>query len=108
MEQLHENMIIDHILLKVIIIGDSGVGKSNIMLRYTKDTFDDTKEPTIGADFFLKVVKLDERRAVKLQIWDTAGQEKYRGMTIAYYKGAHGVMIVYDISDRTSFENVQR
>ena len=93
-------------LLKILVIGDAGVGKSNIMMRYTKNKFDASKEPTIGTDFFSKVVDVGEGKQAKLQIWDTAGQEKYRAIASTYYKGAAGVMIVYDVTQRKSFEHV--
>lgn len=95
-------------LLKILVIGDAGVGKSNIMIRYTKNRFDSSKEPTIGTDFFSKVVDVGEGRSAKLQIWDTAGQEKYRAIASTYYKGASGVLIVYDITNRKTFDNVEK
>lgn len=94
-------------LFKIIIIGDAGVGKSNILIRYTKDMFDASNKPTIGIEFSSKTIDVDSKK-VKLQIWDTAGQERYRAVAKQYYKGAAGVMIVYDISKRGSFENVSK
>lgn len=94
-------------LFKIIIIGNAGVGKSNILIRYTKDMFDASNKPTIGIEFSSKTIDVNEKK-VKLQIWDTAGQERYRAVAKQYYKGAAGVMIVYDISKRSSFENVPK
>lgn len=94
-------------LFKIIIIGDAGVGKSNILIRYTKDMFDAANKPTIGIEFSSKTIDVDSKK-VKLQIWDTAGQERYRAVAKQYYKGAAGVMIVYDITKRSSFENVSK
>lgn len=94
-------------LFKIIIIGDAGVGKSNILIRYTKDMFDASNKPTIGIEFSSKTIDVDSKK-VKLQIWDTAGQERYRAVAKQYYKGAAGVMIVYDITKRSSFENVSK
>jgi len=94
-------------IFKIIIIGDAGVGKSNILTRYTKDEFDPGNNPTIGIEFSSKVVEI-AGKAVKLQIWDTAGQERYRAVAKSYYSGTHGVMIVYDISKRDTYEHVEK
>ena len=95
------------IILKIIIIGDAGVGKSNILIRYTKNEFDASNKPTIGIEFSSKTIDVSGQK-VKLQIWDTAGQERYRAVAKQYYRGAAGVMIVYDVSKRHSFENVTK
>ena len=95
---------VDHIF-KVLIIGDSSVGKSNILLRFSDNIFHDTFLPTIGVDFKIRNVKMGDQ-TVKLNIWDTAGQERFKTITSTYYKGAHGIIIVYDITDRESFNNV--
>ena len=93
-------------LFKLVIIGDSGVGKSCILLRFADDTFTDNYYSTIGVDFRFKCVDIGERKC-KLQIWDTAGQEKFKTITSAYYRGAHGIIIVYDISDKNSFLHIK-
>ena len=93
-------------LFKLVIIGDSGVGKSCILLRFADDTFTDNYYSTIGVDFRFKCVDIGERKC-KLQIWDTAGQERFKTVTIAYYRGADGIIIVFDQTDRESFNNVQ-
>ena len=103
MEQLEEVSY----LFKIIIIGDAGVGKSNILIRYTQNEFDSSMKPTIGIEFSSKTIKIDQKK-VKLQIWDTAGQERYKAVAKQYYKGAVGVMIVYDITKKKSFESVPK
>ena len=95
---------VDHIF-KVLIIGDSSVGKSNILLRFSDNIFHDTFLPTIGVDFKIRNVKMGDQ-TIKLNIWDTAGQERFKTITSTYYKGAHGIILVYDITDRESFNNV--
>lgn len=94
-------------LYKVLLVGDSGVGKSSIMLQYTEISFIETFISTIGVDFKMKVIVVAGKK-IKLQIWDTAGQERFRTITTAYYRGAHGILIVYDVTNRVSFENISR
>eukprot|EP00934_Nitzschia_sp_Nitz4_P006234 Nitzschia sp. Nitz4//scaffold238_size30058//21838//22677//NITZ4_008004-RA/size30058-augustus-gene-0.18-mRNA-1//-1//CDS//3329543543//6224//frame0 len=94
-------------LFKLLIIGDSGVGKSCLLLRFTDDTYTDAYTSTIGVDFKIRTTDLDGK-VIKLQIWDTAGQERFRTITSSYYRGAHGIVIVYDVSDRASFQNVKQ
>ena len=93
-------------LFKLVIIGDSGVGKSCILLRFADDTFTENYYSTIGVDFRFKCVDIAERKC-KLQIWDTAGQERFKTVTSAYYRGADGIIIVFDQTDRESFNNIQ-
>ncbi|KAJ3434612.1 ras-related protein rab11 [Anaeramoeba flamelloides] len=93
-------------LFKVVLIGDSGVGKTNLMTRYTNNEFDLNSKTTIGVEFSSKTVKIDEK-IIKLQIWDTAGQERYRTITSAYYKGAVGAVLVFDITKYQSFESCE-
>ena len=96
----------DH-LVKLLLIGDSGVGSSpRLQLRFSDDQFTASFITTIGIDFKVKTVDLEGKR-VKLQIWDTAGQERFRTITSAYYRGAMGVLLTYDVTDRRSFENVR-
>lgn len=92
-------------IFKVLIIGDSSVGKSNILLRFSDNIFHDTFLPTIGVDFKIRNVSFQAKN-IKLNIWDTAGQERFKTITSAYYKGSHGVILVYDVTDRESFNNV--
>lgn len=90
----------------MLLIGNSGVGKSCLLLRYAENSFNENFFNTIGVDFKLKTVKHDGQ-LIKLQIWDTAGQERFRTLTASYYRGAQGIIIVYDVTDRDSFENVR-
>ena len=94
-------------IFKILVIGDSGVGKSNLLLRYVKNEFASDMRSTVGVEFGTKMLKIDNYD-VKAQIWDTAGQERYRAITSAYYKGAKGVLIVYDITKKNTFENVDK
>uniref|UniRef100_A0A6T1D037 Uncharacterized protein n=1 Tax=Alexandrium monilatum TaxID=311494 RepID=A0A6T1D037_9DINO len=95
----------DH-LFKLVLIGDSGAGKSCLLLRFADDTFTDSYITTIGVDFRFKTIPVD-KKTIKLQIWDTAGQERFRTITSAYYRGADGIVLVYDITDRESFLNIE-
>ncbi|KQK08120.1 hypothetical protein BRADI_2g39760v3 [Brachypodium distachyon] len=94
-------------LFKLLLIGDSSVGKSCLLLRFADDAYVDTYISTIGVDFKIRTVELDGK-SVKLQIWDTAGQERFRTITSSYYRGAHGIIIVYDVTDMESFNNVKQ
>jgi len=93
-------------LFKLLLIGDSGVGKSCLLLRFADDTYTESYISTIGVDFKIRTIEQDSK-TVKLQIWDTAGQERFRTITSSYYRGAHGIIIVYDVTDRESFNNVK-
>lgn len=94
-------------LFKLLIIGDAGVGKSSLLLRFADDTFTSAYINTIGVDFKIRTVEYQGKK-IKLQIWDTAGQERFRTITATYYRGTHGVIVVYDVTDRDSYENVRR
>ena len=94
-------------LFKLIIIGDSYVGKTNIMSQYIKKEFNENSKSTIGVEFGNKIIKIDDK-IIKAQIWDTAGQERYKSITSAYYKGAKGAFIVYDITSKTTFNSVDK
>ncbi|AOW03764.1 P-loop containing nucleoside triphosphate hydrolase protein [Yarrowia lipolytica] len=93
-------------LFKLLLIGDSGVGKSCLLLRFADDTYTDSYISTIGVDFKIRTLEL-EGKTVKLQIWDTAGQERFRTITSSYYRGAHGIIVVYDVTDQDTFNNVK-
>jgi len=93
-------------LIKLLMIGDSGVGKSCLLLRFSDDSFTTSFITTIGIDFKIKTVEIEGKR-VKLQIWDTAGQERFRTITTAYYRGAMGILLVYDVTDEQSFLNIR-
>eukprot|EP01083_Nonionella_stella_P268952 909526_1 len=94
------------VLLKLLMIGDSGVGKSCLLLRFCDESFTQSFITTIGIDFKIKSMDIDGQR-VKLQIWDTAGQERFRTITTAYYRGAMGILLVYDTTDEQSFLNIR-
>ena len=94
-------------LFKLIIIGDSYVGKTNIMSQYIKKEFNENSKSTIGVEFGNKIIKIDDK-IIKAQIWDTAGQERYKSITSAYYKGAKGAFIVYDITSKVTFNSVDK
>ena len=96
----------DHIF-KILLIGDAGVGKSSILLRFTDDAFEEHLASTIGVDFKVKTVTIGGS-TVKLTIWDTAGQERFRTLTSSYYRGCHGVILTYDVNDRVTFTNLKQ
>ncbi|KAK5841516.1 hypothetical protein PVK06_003837 [Gossypium arboreum] len=93
-------------LIKLLLIGDSGVGKSCLLLRFSDGSFTTSFITTIGIDFKIRTIELDGKR-IKLQIWDTAGQERFRTITTAYYRGAMGILLVYDVTDESSFNNIR-
>ncbi|CAN6345855.1 unnamed protein product, partial [Urochloa humidicola] len=94
-------------LFKVVLIGDSGVGKSNLLSRFTRNEFSLESKSTIGVEFATRSIHVEDK-VVKAQIWDTAGQERYRAITSAYYRGAVGALVVYDVTRHVTFENVER
>merc|ERR1719394_1272371 len=93
-------------LFKLLLIGDSGVGKTCVLFRFSEDAFNATFISTIGIDFKIRTIELDGKK-IKLQIWDTAGQERFRTITTAYYRGAMGILLVYDVTDERSFQNIR-
>ena len=94
-------------IFKIVLIGDTSVGKTNILSKYLTDEFDAKSKATVGVEFGVKNFKI-ENNIVKVQIWDTAGEERYRSITNAYYKGAKGSLLVYDITNKKSFENIEK
>jgi len=94
-------------LFKVVLIGDSAVGKSNLLSRFATNEFSLETKPTLGVEFACRTI-VAENKHIKVQIWDTAGQERYKAITTAYYRGAVGALLVYDITRMNSFENVSR
>ncbi|CAD8107026.1 unnamed protein product [Paramecium sonneborni] len=94
-------------LFKLVIIGNSGVGKSSLLLRFADDQFSESYLTTIGVDFRFRTLPIDGKN-VKLQIWDTAGQERFRTITSAYYKGADGIVMVYDVTQGQSFDDIDK
>ena len=94
-------------MFKVVLVGDSFVGKTNIMSKYLKNEFHEDSKATVGVEFGSKQFKI-EGHTIKAQIWDTAGQERYKAITSAYYKGAKGAFVVYDITRKGSFESIEK
>ena len=94
-------------LFKLLIIGNSAVGKSALLMRFAGGTYEDNYITTIGIDFKVRTIEVNEQR-VKMQIWDTAGQERFRTIGTAYYRNTHGVIVVYDVTSRESFVNVEQ
>ena len=94
-------------IFKIILIGDSGVGKTNILSRYVNNTFSETTKSTVGVELGCKIEEINNTK-IKIQIWDTAGQERYKSITKTYYKGSKGALIIYDISRKESFTNVDK
>jgi len=95
------------LIFKIVLIGDSGVGKTNILSRYINNEFSLATQSTVGVEFGSKIIKKNGK-VIKLQIWDTAGQERYKSITSAYYKGSRGAFVVYDISRKTTYDNIDK
>jgi Ras-related protein Rab-2A len=95
-----------HYLFKFVLVGDSGVGKSCILLRFIKDKFLDKHELTLGASYDTSILEI-HNKTIKLQIWDTAGQEAYLSVTRAYYRGAIAAFLVFDVANQSTFDNVK-
>ena len=93
--------------LKIVVVGDSGVGKTCLLLRFVRDQWEGETQPTLGVEFLTKVVETEEHH-IQLQLWDTAGQELFRSVTRGYYRGAAGALIVFDLTSRDSFNSVER
>lgn len=93
--------------LKVIVVGDSGVGKTCLLVRYIRNLFDEESQPTLGVEFMTKIVTT-EKHKIQLQLWDTAGQELFRSVTRGYYRGSAGAFLVFDITNRDTFDNIGR
>ena len=92
-------------IFKVLLLGNSNVGKSSLFLRFVDDIWNDTFVPTIGVDFKIKTFEIDDKK-IKMQIWDTAGQERFKNIIASYYRGAHGILLLYDVTDKDSFKNL--
>jgi Ras-related protein Rab-11A len=104
----HERMEdFDHIV-KVVFIGDSGVGKTNLLSRFCKDEFMLNSQSTVGVEFASKIIETENNKKVKIQIWDTAGQERFKSVTNTYYYRSQGALVVFDITKNSSFENVDK
>ena len=93
---------------KILLLGDSSVGKTCFLKRYTDNTFQDAYLSTIGFDFKYKFVTLEEGKTVKVQLWDTAGEERFKTIAKSYYKGAHGIVLIYDVTNRKTYDNIRK
>ena len=93
---------------KILLLGDTSVGKTCFLKRYTDDTFQDAYLSTIGFDFKFKNVQLSNGKEVRVQLWDTAGQERFRTISKSYYKGAHGIILMYDVTNQKTFDNIRK
>ena len=93
--------------LKVVVVGDSGVGKTNLIKRFVQNQFSANTKATVGVEFLSKSYKINDQ-VFKIELWDTAGQERYKSITAAYYKGAKGALVVYDVTSKTTFENIDK
>lgn len=93
-------------VFKILLIGNTGVGKSSLLMRFASDIFSESFLPTLGVDFKIRTMQAGEK-LLKLQIWDTAGQEKFKNIVASYYRGTHGILLVFDITDKNSFIDVQ-
>ena len=93
---------------KILLLGDTSVGKTCFLKRYTEDTFQDAYLSTIGFDYKFKMVTLKNGKQVKVQLWDTAGQERFRTIAKSYYKGAHGIILIYDVSNPKTYDNIKK
>ena len=105
-ELISSENIVENFKFKLIIVGDSGVGKTNLINRFAANQFNINSKSTIGVEFVYKTLKINND-IIKVEIWDTAGQERYKAITSAYYKGAKGAIIVYDITSEESFNNIE-
>ena len=95
------------LVYKILLLGDSEVGKSCFLMRYADNVFVDNYITTIGLDYKLKYIQLDSGEIIKVQLWDTAGQDRYRTIAKNYYKGSHGILLLYDVTKTNSFENIR-
>jgi small GTP-binding protein len=93
--------------LKIVVVGDSGVGKTCFLIRFAKDLFDEESQPTLGVEFLTRVVQTENHRT-QLQLWDTAGQELFRSVTRGYYRGSAGAILMFDITSRDSFDSMEQ
>lgn len=93
---------------KIVLVGDSGVGKSNILSKFHRNIFNEEEKSTIGVEFAARVIEIPNGKRIKAQVWDTAGQERYRSITNVYYRNAAGAILVYDITKQSSFDNCER
>uniref|UniRef100_UPI00398F2F81 ras-related protein Rab-39B-like n=1 Tax=Pristiophorus japonicus TaxID=55135 RepID=UPI00398F2F81 len=92
---------------RIILLGDSTVGKSSILKRFTDGTFSEVQDPTVGVDFYARLLEIEPGCRIKLQLWDTAGQERFRSITRSYYRNSVGGLLMFDVTNRKSFENIR-
>ena len=95
-------------MFKIVLVGDSGVGKTNLLTRFSKNEFNLESRATIGVEFATRTITTENNDVIKAQIWDTAGQDRYRAIASSYYRGAMGALLVYDITKTKSFENIDK
>lgn len=105
-QEYKDSLMDNDLLFKMLIIGESGVGKSCLLIRYADDQFSDCYISTIGVDFKIRTIEMDGK-VIKLNMWDTAGQERFKTITKTFYRGAHGVILVFDVTDLESFQNLR-
>ena len=106
-EEVNSSDVKEDYKLKVVVVGDSGVGKTNLIKRFITNTFSENSKATVGVEFISKSYRIN-KQVFKIEIWDTAGQERYKSITAAYYKGAKGALIVYDTTQKSSYENIDK
>jgi Ras-related protein Rab-11A len=106
-EEVKDFNDIEDYSIKIVVVGDSGVGKSNILTRYAANEFNNDSKATVGVELYTKTYKINDKH-IKVHLWDTAGQERYKSITAAYYRGAKGAMIVYDVTRPETFNNVDK
>ena len=106
-EEVSSQDVKEDFKLKIVVIGDSGVGKTNLIRRFISNTFTENSKATVGVEFTSKSYKINEH-IFKIELWDTAGQERYKSITAVYYKGAKGALVVYDTTSKSSFDNIDK
>ena len=106
-EEVESSEVKEDYKFKIVIIGDSGVGKTNLIKRFITNTFNDNSKATVGVEFISKSYKIN-KKVFKIELWDTAGQERYKSITAVYYKGAKGALVVYDTTCKKTFENIDK
>ncbi len=106
-EEVESSEVKEDYKFKIVIIGDSGVGKTNLIKRFITNTFSDNSKATVGVEFISKSYKIN-KKVFKIELWDTAGQERYKSITAVYYKGAKGALVVYDTTCKKTFENIDK
>ena len=106
-EEVSSSEVKEDFKIKIVVVGDSGVGKTNLIKRFISNEFSENIKATIGVEFMSKTYRIN-KHLFKIEIWDTAGQERYKSITAVYYKGAKGALVVYDTTDQTTFDNIDK